>query len=162
MQRVHLAPGSQSRGLPRCLSGKKSACQCRRSRRHGFDQEDPLEKQIATHSSVLAWTRIPWTEEPGRLQSKELQKSQTDWVTQQQQTMSSVISSTALLPAMGFISMHNMLTVQCSYLTMHNWPLFFIPFHFTLPSIVSVQDLLRFLFSVNIFPFLHICPQGIF
>ena len=33
-------------------------------------QEDPLEKEIATHSSILAW-RIPWTEEPGRLQSRE-------------------------------------------------------------------------------------------
>ena len=31
-------------------------------------QEDPLEKEMATHSSILAW-RIPWTEEPGRLQS---------------------------------------------------------------------------------------------
>ena len=31
-------------------------------------QEDPLEKDVATHSSVLAW-KIPWTEEPGRLQS---------------------------------------------------------------------------------------------
>ena len=31
-------------------------------------QEDPLEESMATHSSVLAW-RIPWTEEPGRLQS---------------------------------------------------------------------------------------------
>ena len=30
--------------------------------------EDPLEREMATHSSVLAW-RIPWTEEPGRLQS---------------------------------------------------------------------------------------------
>ena len=30
--------------------------------------EDPLEKEMATHSSILAW-RIPWTEEPGRLQS---------------------------------------------------------------------------------------------
>ena len=30
--------------------------------------EDPLEKGMATHSSILAW-RIPWTEEPGRLQS---------------------------------------------------------------------------------------------
>ena len=30
--------------------------------------EDPLEEQMATHSSILAW-RIPWTEEPGRLQS---------------------------------------------------------------------------------------------
>ena len=33
-----------------------------------LDQEDPLEKEMATHSSILAW-RIPWTEEPGRLQS---------------------------------------------------------------------------------------------
>ena len=31
-------------------------------------QEDPLEKEMAIHSSILAW-RIPWTEEPGRLQS---------------------------------------------------------------------------------------------
>ena len=31
-------------------------------------REDPLEKQTATHSSILAW-RIPWTEEPGGLQS---------------------------------------------------------------------------------------------
>ena len=31
-----------------------------------LDQEDPLEKEMATHSSVLAW-EIPWTEEPGRL-----------------------------------------------------------------------------------------------
>ena len=31
-------------------------------------QEDPLEKEMATHSSILAW-RIPWTEKPGRLQS---------------------------------------------------------------------------------------------
>ena len=31
-------------------------------------QEDPLEKEMATHSSILAW-KIPWTEGPGRLQS---------------------------------------------------------------------------------------------
>ena len=36
-------------------------------------QEDPLEKGMATHSSILAW-RIPWTEEPGRLQSMGLQR----------------------------------------------------------------------------------------
>ena len=35
--------------------------------------EDPLEKEMATHSSILAW-RIPWTEEPRGLQSMELQK----------------------------------------------------------------------------------------
>ena len=33
-----------------------------------LDQEDPLEEGMATHSSILAW-RIPWTEEPGGLQS---------------------------------------------------------------------------------------------
>ena len=38
-------------------------------------QEHPLEKEMATHSSILTW-RIPWTEEPGRLQSMGLQKSQ--------------------------------------------------------------------------------------
>ena len=39
-------------------------------------QEDPLEKGIATHSSILAWI-TPWTEEPGSLQSMGLQKSWT-------------------------------------------------------------------------------------
>ena len=37
-------------------------------------QEDPLEKEMATHSSILAW-RIPWMEEPGRLQSKGRKES---------------------------------------------------------------------------------------
>ena len=39
-------------------------------------QEDPLEKEMATHSSILAW-KIPWAEEPGRLQSMESQESDT-------------------------------------------------------------------------------------
>ena len=38
-----------------------------------LDWEDPLEKEMATHSSTLAW-RIPWTEEPGGLQSMGLQR----------------------------------------------------------------------------------------
>ena len=40
-------------------------------------QEDPLEKEMATHSSILAW-EIPWTEEPDRLQSMELQRVRHD------------------------------------------------------------------------------------
>ena len=36
-------------------------------------QEDPWEKEMATYSSILGW-EIPWTEEPGRLQSMELQR----------------------------------------------------------------------------------------
>ena len=39
--------------------------------------EDPLEEEMATHSSILAW-RIPWTEEPGGLQSMGLQKVGND------------------------------------------------------------------------------------
>ena len=39
--------------------------------------EDPLEKEMAPHSSTLAW-KIPWTEEPGRLQSMGLQRVRHD------------------------------------------------------------------------------------
>ena len=39
--------------------------------------EDLLEKEMATHSSILAW-KIPWTEEPGRLQSMGLQRVEHD------------------------------------------------------------------------------------
>ena len=45
-----------------------------------LDWEDPLEKEIAAHSSILAW-EVTWTEEPGGLQSMGSKKSQT----QQQQ-----------------------------------------------------------------------------
>ena len=40
-------------------------------------REDPLEKEMATHSSTLAW-KIPWTEEPGRLQSMGSQRVRHD------------------------------------------------------------------------------------
>ena len=40
-------------------------------------QEDPLEKEMATQSSILAW-RIPWTKEPGRLQSMGSQRAGHD------------------------------------------------------------------------------------
>ena len=42
--------------------------------------EDPLEKEMATYSSTLAW-KTPWTEEPGRLQSLGSQRVRHDWVT---------------------------------------------------------------------------------
>ena len=47
-------------------------------------QEDCLEKEMATHTSILAW-EIPWTEEPGGLQSVGLQRIRHDLATQQQQ-----------------------------------------------------------------------------
>ena len=54
---------SFSRGFP---CGKESALLC-----GTLGQEDPLEKEMATHPSTLAW-KIPWTEEPGRLRSMGL------------------------------------------------------------------------------------------
>ena len=42
--------------------------------------EDPLKKGTATHFSILAW-RIPWTEQPGRLQSMGSQRVRHNWVT---------------------------------------------------------------------------------
>ena len=45
-----------------------------------LDQEDPLEKEMATHSSILAW-KIPWMEEPGGLQSMGSQRVRHDWAT---------------------------------------------------------------------------------
>ena len=55
--------------------GKEPACQCRRyeTRVRSLDWEDPLEKEMATHSSILAWD-IPWTEEPGGLLSMGSQR----------------------------------------------------------------------------------------
>ena len=43
-------------------------------------QEDPLEKEMAPHSSILAW-KIPWIEEPGRLQSMAVTRVRHDLVT---------------------------------------------------------------------------------
>ena len=43
-------------------------------------QEDPQEKEMATHSNILAW-KIPWMKEPGRLQSMRSQRVRDDWAT---------------------------------------------------------------------------------
>ena len=53
-------------GLPWWLTGKKSAHQCQETQVLSLGQEDPLEKEMVTHSSILAW-EIPWTEELGKL-----------------------------------------------------------------------------------------------
>ena len=65
-------------GLLRWLSSKESVCN-RGVRVQSLGREDALEKEMATHSSILAW-KILWTEEPGRFQSvhgvtKELDKT---------------------------------------------------------------------------------------
>ena len=53
-------------------SGVKNVPTIREAWVQSLDWEDPLEKEMATHSSILAW-RIPWTEEPGGLQPMRLQ-----------------------------------------------------------------------------------------
>ena len=55
-------------GASPALRGKESACDAGETHVGSLGQEDPLEKRMATHSSISAW-RIPWTEEPGGLQS---------------------------------------------------------------------------------------------
>ena len=73
MKTLVLLYNTSIRGLPWWLSSKEYACQCRGL---GFDlwaTEDPFGKDMVTHSSILAW-KIPWTEEPGGLQSMGLQR----------------------------------------------------------------------------------------
>ena len=55
-----------------------------------LSREDPLEKGVATHSSILAW-RIPWTEVPGRLQSMGSQRVGHDLATKQQQQQQIIV-----------------------------------------------------------------------
>ena len=66
-------------GLPKWLSGKESTCNARDvgTRVQSLSQEDPLEEGMATHSGILA-RRIPWREEPVRLQSVGSQRVRQD------------------------------------------------------------------------------------
>ena len=80
-------------GFPGDTRGKESACQCRRHRRCGFDpwvRKIPLEEELETRSSVLAWT-----EEPGGLQSVGLQRARHDLATEHACTSLLRILSTA-------------------------------------------------------------------
>ena len=64
--------------------------------------EVPLEKKMATHSSILAW-KIPWTEEPGRLQSMGSQRVGHDWATSVHFTSSVIRVSSAYLRLLIFL-----------------------------------------------------------
>ena len=73
-------------GFPSGSDGKRASLVAQRLKRlparretqvQFLGREDPLEKEMATHSSILAW-RIPWTEEPGRLQSSGSQRVRHD------------------------------------------------------------------------------------
>ena len=66
-------------GFPGGSDGKEPPAMCE-TRVQSLGQEDPLEKGMDTHSSILGW-RIPWAEGPGGLQSLGSQRGRHDWVT---------------------------------------------------------------------------------
>ena len=73
----------KSWGFSVAARDKEPACQCRRHKEtwvQSLGQEDSLEEEMATSYSILAW-RIPWTEEPVRLQSMGSQRVKHNWVT---------------------------------------------------------------------------------
>ena len=67
--------GSEVKNLPAQCEEMQDTWVC------SLGWEDLLEEEIATHSSILAW-KIPWTEEPGRLQSMESQRVRHDLATE--------------------------------------------------------------------------------
>ena len=68
------------KNLPAKKKKKKNLPAMRGTWVRSLGQEDPLEKEMATRSSILAW-RIPWTEKPGGLQSTGSQRVGHDWAT---------------------------------------------------------------------------------
>ena len=78
--------------------------------------EDPLEKGMATHSSILAW-RILWTEEPGELQSMGLQRVRHNWVTNTTPIHRVAKSRTRLSDFTSSSNLHFIVaTLCCNYL----------------------------------------------
>ena len=92
-------------GLLRGLSGKESAAkqELQETRVRSQGQEDPLEKESAPYSSILAW-RIPWVEEPGGLQSMGSQRVGHNFAPKQQQNVNAFALcnlSLSLIPRWG-------------------------------------------------------------
>ena len=67
------ASGSMKSGFPGGPSGLRTRLPTQEMQVRSLGQEDPLEEEMTTHSSILAW-RIPWTEEPGGLPSMGLER----------------------------------------------------------------------------------------
>ena len=84
-------------GFPGGSSGKESTCQCRRHRSQSLGQEEPLENEMATHSSTLAW-RNPWTEEPDRLHCMGSHRGRHSWACTQHNALLSY-SVVSMLPS---------------------------------------------------------------
>ena len=105
----------------RWLSGKEFACQCWRCGDWSLTQEDRLKKKMATHSSIPVWI-IPWTEEPGRLQSWRHKQSGHGWVSMHRKKSSGSINE----------SEYSCFLVWILYLSKWKWCLFPRMFNFLL------------------------------
>ena len=106
-----------SRTDPVVTQSVKNPTAMQESQVRSLGWEDPLEKEIATHSSTLAW-KIPWTEEPGRLQSMGSQRVGHDSV-----TSLSLFKSFMVSGLMFKTSIHLVLTVSPAALqfSQHHW-----------------------------------------
>ena len=82
-------------------------------------REDSLENGLATHSSILAW-RIPWTEEPGGLQSMESQRIRHNWVTNTFSTYREPIYE--MYAFIKYINKYKHTTHQCSLMRSYKNP----------------------------------------
>ena len=92
----HSRPDLFNSGLPGGSLEKNPPAK-QETRVQSLGQEDPLEKETASLSSILAW-KIPLTEEPGRLQSRGLQRAGHDLVTKEQQ-QSDLLNFAQCLPS---------------------------------------------------------------
>ena len=103
-------------GFPNGLAAKQSACNAGGTGASNsiLVREDPLEEEMATHSSILA-REIPWTEEPGGLQSVGSKKTKVrhDLATKQQQLMYLIIGScTFCLPSSNSLFFPTLVTTN--------------------------------------------------
>ena len=74
--------GNGNTGAPAMAQWVKNLAAMQETQFRSLGLEDPLEKEMVTYSSILAW-KIQWTEEPGELKSKVLQIFRHDWETEQ-------------------------------------------------------------------------------
>ena len=95
--------------------------------------EDPLEKEMATHSSILAW-KISWTEEPGGLQSMGSQRVGHDWVTYIKYAVTAYLNKWNLKSNSSVQQPH----FKCLITTYSQWLPYSVPKYVTIPLMQCV------------------------
>ena len=106
------------------------------TRVRSLGREDPLEKEMATHSSILAW-RTPWMEEPGGLQSTGLQRVGHDWATSLSFFLSTLLSTYPL--KYQFSSVAQLCPIFATVWTTAHQASLSITNSWSLPKLMSVE-----------------------